>query len=170
MLQKILYIMIAVTVGFTLNALNVPAGFLIGGLLTGITYGVLVHQLKFDGLPFRVALAFIGANIGLLLQADVLKQVHYLMLPLLMTIVVMMTSGFILENILQKRSSLDKVTAFFCTIPGGASEIIGLSGDYGADNRIVAAFHTVRITVFSLTIPFIVNSFNSASGEAVAAV
>lgn len=168
MAQKILYLIIAIFVGFIFYTFNVPAGWLVGAIFTGVLFGVFVKRLDFDGWPFRIALAFVGANISLMLRADVLKQVHHLLLPLLITIIIMMTSGFLLGNLLHKKSKrIDKVTAFFCCIPGGASEIIGLSGEYGADNRFVAAFHTVRITVFSLAIPFIVGYLNPSMGDTV---
>lgn len=162
MVQKIIYLIIAIGVGFLFNTINVPAGWLVGAIFTGIIYGVFIKRLDFDGMPFRIALAFVGANISLMLRVDALKEVHALIFPLLLSIAIMITAGFLLGHLLQKKSTLDKKTAFFCCIPGGASEIIGLSGEYGADNRFVAAFHTVRITVFSLAIPFTVGYLNPA--------
>jgi hypothetical protein len=50
-------------------------------------------------------------------------------------------------------SKLDPVTAFFCCIPGGASEVISVSKEYGADQRIVAAFHSARIISIVLITP-----------------
>ncbi len=57
---------------------------------------------------------------------------------------------------LKKYSNLNRNTAFFCCLPGGASEVIGLSYQYGANQQIVAAFHTTRITFFVLVIPLVV--------------
>lgn len=163
MIKKALYLLIAIFVGFIFNLLNVPAGWLVGSLFTGIICGIFINKYDFEGRPFKIALAFIGSNIGLMLHMDSLRKIHHLVLPLLLTVIIMITSGFILGNFLQKKTKeMDKKTAFFCCIPGGASEIIGLCGQYGADNRIVAAFHTVRITFFSLLIPLIIGFLNPA--------
>src|SRR5699024_1757228 len=136
---------------------HVPAGWLIGSLITGIVCGIFFRRYEFKGISFKVTLAFIGANISLLLMVDTLKMIHHLLLPLFITIIITNTAGFLFGILLYKRTTeVDKITAFFCCIPGGASEIIGISNTYGADDRLVAAFHTVRITCFTIAIPLIV--------------
>lgn len=156
-IQKIIYLIIAVTMGFIFYALNVPAGWLIGALITGIVCGIFIKRYEFEGISFKIGLSFVGANISLLLMVDTLKKIHHFFLPLLITIIVTITAGFLFGILLYKKTNeVDKITAFFCCIPGGASEIIGISGQYGADDRLVAAFHTVRITFFTIAIPLIV--------------
>lgn len=156
-IQKIVYLIVAALVGFIFNMLNIPAGWLIGSLLTGVFCGVFIKRYKFDGKPFKIALAFVGSNISLLLMIDTLKHIHHLILPLFITIVIVLIAGLIFGGFLHKTvDGVSQTTAFFCCIPGGASEIIGISSQYGADERLVAAFHTVRITFFTIAIPLIV--------------
>lgn len=157
MKHKVIYIITAVTVGFLFNKLNMPAGWLLGSLITGIIFGVFIKKISFEQNSFKIALAFVGANISLLLNWSTLKTVYHLILPLFITIIITITAGFLFGVLLFKKTKkIDKITAFFCCIPGGASEIIGISGEYGADDRLVAAFHTVRITFFTISIPLIV--------------
>lgn len=157
-LLKFIYLPIAILMGFFLYLLNLPAGWLIGSLLTGIFFGVFMPKIEFKQYSFKIVLAFLGTNISLLLMVETLKMIHHLVIPLIITIITLIIFGFFLGILLNKTTkSVDKMTAFFCTIPGGASEIIGMSGEYGADDRTVATFHTVRMTVFTISIPIIVS-------------
>ena len=144
-----------------------PAGWLIGSIVTGILWGVFKGGIVFTGRSFKIVLAFVAASIGLQLEPDILSQIRHLILPLLLTILLTITAGYFLSVLLYKKSDLDQMTAFFCCIPGGASEIIGISKEFGADERVVAAFHTVRITFFVLVMPVIVAYLNVASIEEV---
>lgn len=164
--QKVLFLFVCILSGYVIYLIGVPAGWLLGAIVTGIIWGVSKGKLSFDGLPFKITLAFVGANIGLRLDPKILAEIHHLLLPLFLTILITLTTGYILSIFLYKKTDLDEMTAFFCCIPGGASEIIGMSKEFGADERIVAAFHTVRITVFVLFIPLIVGMINSTSGVA----
>lgn len=161
MFIKIIYLVNAVAIGYLFNYLNIPAGWLIGALITGAIYGIFVKRLQFKQISFKVTLAFIGANISMLLSLSTLKKIHHLIFPLLITIMLTLIAGYLLGFLLFKKvQGIDRITAFFCCIPGGASEIIGISSQYGADDRMVAAFHTVRMTFFTMLIPFIISFLN----------
>lgn len=162
--ERILFLFICIGTGYMFNRIGIPAGWLLGAIITGILWGVFKKRLSYDGIPFKIVLAFVAANIGLRLDPKILLEMHQLILPLLLTIVLTMTTGYFLSILLYKKTDLDEMTAFFCCIPGGASEIIGMSKEFGADDRIVAAFHTVRITVFVLFIPLIVGLMNASTG------
>ncbi|AXF56997.1 AbrB family transcriptional regulator [Salicibibacter kimchii] len=151
---KLLFVAVALMIGGFFSSIGVPAGWLLGGLLTGIFYGLFIRAFDFTGWPFQMALAIVGINIGLIMEPDLFQQLTQYLLPLFITLVLTLLTGLFLGILLDRWTSLDRRTAFFCTIPGGASEVIAISNDYGADQRIVASFHTARITMFVLIIPF----------------
>lgn len=155
-------------VGFTASQLGVPAGWLLGSIMTGIVWGIFIEGMQFDGRIFKVALSFVATNIGLQLDPNILIHIQSLLIPLFLTIFLTLAVGYFSSILLYQQSDLDQMTAFFCCIPGGASEIIGISKEFGADERIVAAFHTVRITFFVLVIPLVVVSLNAISYGAAA--
>ncbi|MHA6261062.1 AbrB family transcriptional regulator [Sporosarcina sp. CAU 1771] len=163
--EKFLFLILSILTGYIFSSLGVPAGWLLGAIVAGILWGIFRKRLSFDGVPFKIVLAFVAANIGLRLDPKIVTEIHKLILPLLLTILITLATGYFLSTLLYKKSDLDEMTAFFCCVPGGASEIIGISKEYGADERIVAAFHTVRITVFVLFIPLLVGFMNSATGS-----
>ena len=142
-MQKVLYLLAAITAGYVFDLLDIPAGWLLGSLIAGMVCGIFINKYTFKRISFKVALSFVGANISLLLTISTLKMVHHLVLPPFVTIILTITAGFLFGILLFKKTQdVDKITAFFCCIPGGASEIIGISGQYGADDRLVAAFHS----------------------------
>lgn len=153
---KILYLAIAISIGGIFQALHVPAGWLLGALVTGMVFGLYIKKLYFPSSLFKVSLAIIGANIGFMVIPEQFLTYHYLILPFFITILLTLTGGILLGKFMLKFSNVHPNTAFFCCLPGGASEVIALSKDYGADEQIVAAFHTTRITLFVLTIPLVV--------------
>ncbi|MBM7634485.1 AbrB family transcriptional regulator [Geomicrobium sediminis] len=153
-LNKIAFLMIAFVVGATFQAIGIPAGWLLGAIFTGIVYGLFVTSYSFNGWPFQVALILVGANIGVMMEPQLFLHLHQYILPLILTLGITLLGGLLFGILLDRWTSLDRKTAFFCTVPGGASEVIALSSHYGADERIVASFHTARITMFVLLIPF----------------
>lgn len=66
-----------------------------------------------------------------------------------------LAGGWTLGYILFRFSKLDRKTAFFSFIPGGASEVLGLASKQGANVPIVATFHTARILLFVTILPFL---------------
>ncbi|MEY8752516.1 AbrB family transcriptional regulator [Alkalicoccobacillus gibsonii] len=151
---KIIYILVAILVGAVFNALSVPAGWLLGALVCGIVWSLAGARIVFSKQYFSYIIAIIGTNIGFTVVLERFVTYKQLILPLLLSIVLTIIFGVVLGRYFHKWSGLDKNTAFFCCLPGGASEVIAVSDEYGADQRIVAAFHTTRITLFVLAIPF----------------
>ncbi|WP_227936335.1 AbrB family transcriptional regulator [Alkalihalobacillus deserti] len=156
MIGKSVYILIAVIIGGLFSWLNVPAGWLLGSILAGIISSFFIIKIYLPNKLFKFSLAMIGANIGLMLRPEQFLNYQTLLFPFLLTLVVTIVGGVLLGKFLKRYSNLNNNTAFFCCLPGGASEVIALSHQYGANEQIVAAFHTTRITLFVLVIPLVV--------------
>lgn len=152
-------IVIALCVGVLFSFIGVPAGFLIGGLVVGISYGLFLRPLSFSGMPFRFALGYVGVNVGFMMEPELFRLLLHYFLPLLISLTITLLAGVGIGWLLYRWTDLDPLTAYFSTVPGGASEVIAFSGEYGADNRIVAAFHTARITLFVMLVPFLASVF-----------
>lgn len=151
-----LYLVIAIAVGGLFARFQVPAGWLLGALMTGIISAFYVKKLMFPDRLFKISLAIIGGNIGFMVVPEQFLTYHVLLLPFFITLVFTLIGAVLLGRFMRRFTGVHSNTAFFCCLPGGASEVIAISKDYGADQRIVAAFHTARITLFVLMIPFIV--------------
>ncbi len=151
--------MVALLVGAVFAYFHVPAGWLLGSLLTGIFTAFYVKKLIFSDGLFKISLAVIGCNIGFMVIPSHFLVYKALIGPFFLTLILTIGCSLLLRKFMLTYSNLHPNTAFFCCLPGGASEVIALSKDYGADQQIVAAFHTSRITLFVLFIPFIVGIY-----------
>ncbi|MBD2843813.1 AbrB family transcriptional regulator [Paenibacillus sp. IB182496] len=163
--RRVAYVAAALSVGALLAGLRVPAGWLIGAIVTGLVCSVLVKKMQLPDWLFKVSLGVIGANIGFILKPTQFVEYHQLLLPFLLTLCLTLAGGVLLGRFMHRFSGLDANTAFFCCLPGGASEAIALSKEYGANQSIVAAYHTTRILFFVLTIPVVAGISRSGSGS-----
>ncbi len=62
-------------------------------------------------------------------------------------------SGFLAYLFFRYVGGFDRVTAYFCGIPGGLAEMIAIGGAMGGDDRKISLAHAVRILVVVMTIP-----------------
>ncbi len=159
----LLYFLITFLAGALFIYLHIPAGWLLGSLISGILFNFLLKELELPNSLFKIALAIIGTNIGFMMTPDLFQYLAVYFIPLAITLILTVICGILMALLLRKYSSLDAKTAFFCCLPGGASEVIALSKEYGADERIVAAFHSARIMLIVLTIPFFVGIFHQGT-------
>jgi membrane AbrB-like protein len=155
----------AVTVGVAaaLAAAGLPSPTLFAALLVGLSAALLRPQaeLKLPSAVFVSAQAVLGVTIGAYLQADALKSLGDAWLPV--TIVSAATLGLSIAMgwLLARFTELDRPTATLGMIAGGASGIVGMSGDLGADDRLVAFMQYVRVLVVVLSTPLLIAVFGA---------
>ncbi|HET7616787.1 MAG TPA: AbrB family transcriptional regulator, partial [Bacillales bacterium] len=141
--------------GWLFALLQIPAGWLIGSLLVGVCYRLWIGELTLPPYVFPFALSLIGANIGLSMKVSMFTEVAKYFLPLVISLVAVLLGSWLFSLMLAKYSQLDSKTALFCCVPGGASVMLALSQEYGADQRIVAAFQSARVIVIVLAVPLL---------------
>lgn len=161
MVEKIIFLCLAWGGGALFSYIGFPAGWLLGSIIVGLIYGISIRTLNFSGQPFQLALGIIGVNIGLSVDQSLLLTLPIYIIPLILSIALTLAAGLWFGYLMYKWTDLDQKTAFFCCVPGGASEMISTSREYGADDRIVAALHIARITMFVLILPLVASFFYS---------
>lgn len=166
MIQKIIYLLVAAAFGGLLTWLNMPAGWLIGALLTGVFYRLRIGSISFHPLVFLFAFALIGVNIGLTMKMSMFAEVASVLFPLVVGLIVMLVGSWVLSRMLYRYSDLDAKTSLFCCVPGGASVMLLLSHQYGADQRVVAAFQSSRVVLLVASIPAFAGMVNGQAAEA----
>lgn len=162
--RMLLYLVAAGVAGGLFAWLHVPAGWLIGSLLVGIFYRLKIGELSLPSYVFPFALALIGTNIGLSMKISMFGEVASYFLPLTISLITILLASWLLSRALSRYSAIDPKTALFCCIPGGASVMLALSEEYGADQRIVAAFQSARVLVIVLAIPLFAGLVASLTG------
>lgn len=164
MTSKVIFFIVSFTVGWIMQALGMPAGWLLGALMTGIIWSFFIQKLIFRSELFTVSLALVGISIGFMVVPEEVWAYRMLLPAFLLTLVLTLAGGIVLGKLFGKWSKTSGNTAFFCCLPGGASEVIALSERYNADQRIVAAFHTARITLFVFVVPLLVGIGTNTTG------
>ncbi|MBM7840576.1 membrane AbrB-like protein [Alkalihalobacillus xiaoxiensis] len=155
-MSKLLFFASSFVVGWVMQAIGLPAGWLLGALMTGMIWSFYIEKLIFRSELFTLSLALVGVVIGFMVVPEEVWAYRTLLPAFILTLTLTLVGGIALGKLFGKWTGLSGNTAFFCCLPGGASEVIALSERYQADQRIVAAFHTARITLFVFSVPLIV--------------
>lgn len=140
--------------GWLASLIHLPLPWMTGSLLAVILVrcsGWLVTELPGGR---RAGQWLVSSAIGLHFTAPVLEQIlGHLWLILLGSLGTCLLS--VLGIIILRRNGVDRATAFFSSMPGGASEMVVFALRHGADPARVAAAHSLRLLLVVLTIPAI---------------
>ena len=139
--------------GYLASLADWPLPWMVGSLLAVIALRCLTNR-AFSELPGgrKTGQWLVASGIGLHFTSDVLEQVlsH---LP----VIVMGAFGTLLLSLIGiailRRAGVDRATAFFASMPGGASEMVNLALRHDAQPARVAAAHSLRLLLVVLLIP-----------------
>ncbi|SFE08988.1 AbrB family transcriptional regulator [Blastococcus tunisiensis] len=159
---------VVASVGFA--ALGLPSPALFGGLLAG-----LVRALGFRGratVPRAAASAgqaTIGVAMGSLVDLETLRAVGANWLPVLLVTVGTLALSLGAGLVLRLQRGISPVTGAFAMIAGGASGIVAMARDLGADARMVAVLQYLRVLLIVVLMPVVATvGFGAQSGAAAA--
>lgn len=144
-------------VGGALGAkLKIPAGALIGAMLTIIVFKMTMkmHWEIPKGFTFALQV-FLGIMVGATFQPDLLHVMKKIALPVIISCVVLVGAGILMAAIFAKLGLLDFGTAYLGTSPGAMSALIVMALDSGAQPMLVVCFHFFRVVFVILTAPLI---------------
>jgi len=138
------------------GAARLPSPELFGGLIGGVAVALgtgwclVVPRAAVSG-----AQGVIGVAIGAYVQASTIRALGHDLLPVLgvcvATLLLTVAAGLVLARV----TDLDRATAAFGMIAGGASGIIAVADDLGADNRLVAVLQYLRVLAIILLAPLV---------------
>jgi uncharacterized protein len=103
----------------------------------------------------RVSQAILGVSLGLLVRPETLRELGESAAPILVVMVLSLAATIVAGPIMTRISSLDRPTATFGMIAGGASGIVAISRELGADERQVAVMQYLRVLVITVTVPVV---------------
>ncbi|MEJ6657025.1 MAG: AbrB family transcriptional regulator [Pseudomonas sp.] len=140
--------------GWLASQIHLPLPWMTGSLLAVMLLrcsGWLVTELPGGR---RAGQWLVASAIGLHFTAPVFAQIlNHLWLILLGSLGTCLLS--VLGIAILRRNGVDRATAFFSSMPGGASEMVGFALRHAADPARVAAAHSLRLLLVVLTIPAI---------------
>jgi membrane AbrB-like protein len=145
-----------VLVGVGFGAAGLPSAALFAALVVGIGYALTLAgrvHLELPPAGMTAAQAIVGVALGTSVDADTLRAVGEHWLPVLLvtlgTLVVSLGAGLAVARV----TTLDRPTASLGLVAGGASGIVAMADELGADARLVAFMQYLRVLVVVLTAP-----------------
>lgn len=136
---------------------GLPSPSLFAALLVGLVAALAPPAMpQVSGSVFRVAQAVTGVSLGVYVQSDSLSAVADAWLPVALvsagTLILSLACGWALV----KTVGLDRPTAALGMVAGGASGIVGMAEELGADDRLVAVMQYLRVLVVVVLTPILV--------------
>ena len=145
--------------GFIFEKLNIPAGGILGSILTTALWNILTTKGGAPSSMKSVAQMLAGAYIGNNLTVSTLLQVTSLFVPYLILVLEIVVFSYISAWLFTRLFKFDWPTALFCAAPGGI-QVMGLIGeDLGLDPPKIVLLHTVRIMATLTSLPLLAHLF-----------
>jgi membrane AbrB-like protein len=144
-------------VALALERTALPSPALFAGLAVGIVVAVArPRQLSPPRWAVEGAFGVVGVVVGQLLSADVVRSVAADGATVLAAIVGTQLLAFGGGQLLARTKAADPATAVLGMVGGGATGVIAVSDEVGADARIVALMQYARVLVVQISIPIVV--------------
>ncbi|WP_413481051.1 AbrB family transcriptional regulator [Serratia proteamaculans] len=142
LIQWLILLLASLVLGFGLQTFHIPAALLLGPMIVGVAMGLLGASVRIPGYLFIAAQAVLGCMIAQSLSPAILTPLlDDWPLVLIATLLASGISGWCLVRF----SSLPGPTGAWGSSPGGASAMVAMAGDFGADVRLVAFMQYLRV-------------------------
>lgn len=151
-------VLVALVVGASkvFVAIGVPAPLLFAGLAVGITYALRVaDDLSMPHPASLVAQGLIGILVGIDLHTSTLRSVGAHFGPVTLVVAATLLVSVFAGLVLSRLAPIDQATSSFGMIAGGATGIVAISGELGADQRLVAVIQYLRVLIVVSTMPIV---------------
>jgi uncharacterized protein len=140
--------------GQLFDAAGLPSSYLFAALLVGLAIALTrPGSVDLPPLAFRAAQAVAGVSLGAYVRADALRAVTGSLVAVLLVSAATLMLSLAAGAILARTTPLDPATAALGLIAGGASGIVGMSRELGADDRLVAFMQYLRVLVIVALTP-----------------
>lgn len=150
-------LIIALIGGFIGNKLKIPAGALIGSMVSVGIFNLFSFKLEIPQFYRIVAHSILGGSLGLLITKDFLMDLRKYLIPSLMVVILLSLFGALTGIIVSKITKTDILTSLFGSVPGGMQEMIVLSDSYDVNHVEVVVMQTVRRILIVVLYPLLVN-------------
>ncbi len=128
-----------------------PAAYLLGPMLCGAGFSLTGVGLRVGRPVLSFSQGIIGCLVARSVTTDILGSIAHDWRAILLVISTTVLAGGLVGWVLVKLGTLPGVTAAWGSSPGAASAMIVMSGDFGADVRLVAFMQYLRVLLVVLT-------------------
>jgi uncharacterized protein len=139
-----------------LSLLRVPSAVLFASLFGGMAHALTSPTpLALPPWSFRIGQAIIGITIGSLVSLSALVDMGSALLPIVAVTLGTVAVSLVAGRLLAVRRDVSQVTGAFAMIAGGASGVVAVARDLGADDRVVTVVQYLRVFVVLVTMPLV---------------
>jgi membrane AbrB-like protein len=140
-----------------LDVAGLPSPSLFAALLVGLVAALRVRTLPQVPIGvFRAAQAVTGVSLGVYVQSSSLDAVASAWLPVALVSAGTLGLSLLCGIVLARTTEVDPPTAALGMVAGGASGIVGMARELGADDRLVAVMQYLRVLVVVVLTPILV--------------
>lgn len=145
--------------------IRTPLPWMIGSLVAMALFNFAGARLTAPPLGRETGQLLISVTLGLYFTPSVAREVMAHAGALLVAAIMSILIGGIAARFLSRAARVDRATAFFASVPGGAAEMATLGERFGAIIDKVAVAHAVRILLVVCTIPVLLTLANVHGGD-----
>ncbi|SAH82117.1 Putative ammonia monooxygenase [Bordetella ansorpii] len=143
----------AALAGWLFSRLHVPLPWMLGPVvITAIASLSGLRVAGWAGLR-SAGLIVVGTTLGLYFTPEAARQlldhVPLILAAVFATVLIACAASLLLT----RTSGIDRVTAFFCSVPGGPAEMCMLASRYGGEPVPIAVSQMLRIVVLVMVLP-----------------
>ncbi|MCB1914138.1 MAG: AbrB family transcriptional regulator [Rhodocyclaceae bacterium] len=148
--------------------LHLPLPWMIGPLL--LVGGLRIRGIALEAPPGsrQAGQWVIGATLGLYFTPAVIGELQRNASLILAIAACSLPFGMICSELVRRLTGCDRATAYFASLPGGASEMAVLAERHGGAVDLIAAAHALRVAVVVATIPLILAAAGAHGSDAYA--
>ncbi len=150
---------------YLLQRLSAPSPALFAGVAVGLTLALTGRgPVVLPRGSARGGQAVLGVSIGALVTTATLRELGRDLLPVLVVSLVTLALSVAAGSVLTRRTGVDRATGAFGMIAGGASGVVAIARELGADERLVAVMQYLRVLLVVLTAPVVAAALPAPAG------
>ncbi len=142
---------VSALLAYGLHRAEFPAALLLGPMVAAIGFGVSGARLAVPRFGFQAAQAMIGCLVAHAVTGSIAGTLADDGLVIVAVVLVTVAAGGVVGWVLTRLRVLPGTTAAWGSSPGGASAMVAMSEEFGADPRLVAFMQYVRVVAVVLS-------------------
>ena len=151
-----LVVVVTAATSSVLAILHVPSAVLFGAVLGGMAHALTSPvPLVLPPWTFLAAHGLIGVTIGALVEAAALKRIAAESVAITLLVVATILLSILAGLVLALRRGVSTATGVLSMIAGGASGVVVVAHELGADDRVVTVVQFLRVLVVLATLPVV---------------
>jgi len=151
--RTLLTVAISAAGGFTAQALQLPAGLLMGGALAVAVAALAGVKVILPNWLRDVAFVFTGVSMGASVARDSLSLITQWPISLaalaIELVIIIASTGYMLRKLF----GLDRGTAYLSSFPGHLSFVMGIASSGVGDSRQITIIQVIRILMLTICVP-----------------